>query len=408
MRTAPKGALLLAAGLLCPTLAQADHVPVFADDFDDDALDPTHWLVGHLKKAPPIAWGEAGSAKVRAEQGEARLTGGWEDNALLGLKNVDLSQGGLVSFRAKYSGCCEQAYQVVVSAAQRLEDASRYELALPLHGPGGLLQQYQTYAATLDAGTASLYRGCAAGPAGATWSLVAHGELPGARWVYWMEGNEDRTLHMDNVRVTADLEFPVLETPPGSPRDLEAELTALDRTITLQWKPPSDSGSCPVVGYRVYRGTSSGGLTQLLAVVGEVLTYTDAQLALLTTYYYRVSAFSVVSEGQVGNEASPFVVRETTVGSSESATVCPSPLLCPAPPALRATVTLARTAPSLDPDVRSLGPLTVEVGSLGAEVCPRLCPFPGEPHAGLKSGAEARLAAGGAEVDVAQPVDAFV
>jgi fibronectin type 3 domain-containing protein len=72
--------------------------------------------------------------------------------------------------------------------------------------------------------------------------------------------------------------------------------------IALTWTTPDSRGGSPS-GYRVYRGTSSGGET-LLARTGVTTSYVDVTATSGTTYYYRVSAVNSLGEGAMSNERS--------------------------------------------------------------------------------------------------------
>jgi len=89
--------------------------------------------------------------------------------------------------------------------------------------------------------------------------------------------------------------------PPSAPRNLRA--TAGDREVVLVWEAPVSDGGSPLTGYTIYRGTISGDLS-LVASVGNVLAYTDTDLANGMMYYYQVAAVSVIGEGQRSGEVS--------------------------------------------------------------------------------------------------------
>ncbi len=72
--------------------------------------------------------------------------------------------------------------------------------------------------------------------------------------------------------------------------------------IGLTWSPPRTVGSASS-GYRVYRGTASGGET-LLATLGTSTSYTDSTAVPGTTYYYVVRAVDSLGEGARSNERS--------------------------------------------------------------------------------------------------------
>ena len=68
-------------------------------------------------------------------------------------------------------------------------------------------------------------------------------------------------------------------------------------------------------GYKVYRGTTSGGET-LVATLGTATTYTDATPTGGVAYYYRVSGFNSLGEGTPSNERSARpTTRDTTAPS---------------------------------------------------------------------------------------------
>ncbi len=89
-------------------------------------------------------------------------------------------------------------------------------------------------------------------------------------------------------------------TVPGAPTGLAA--TALRPSgIRLTWSAPASSGGSPILGYRIYRSTSSGAEV-LLATVGNVTTYTDNGTASHTRYYYKVAAVNAVGPGALSAE----------------------------------------------------------------------------------------------------------
>lgn len=88
---------------------------------------------------------------------------------------------------------------------------------------------------------------------------------------------------------------------PSAPRDLRAE--AEDLGITLTWRAPRDNGGLPLLGYNLYRGTSSGAEDFYIAVV-LITTFIDLLVDDGVTYYYQVTAFNLDGEGARSNEAS--------------------------------------------------------------------------------------------------------
>ena len=89
--------------------------------------------------------------------------------------------------------------------------------------------------------------------------------------------------------------------PPGAPRSLLA--LAGDGRATLSWQAATSQTIYPVIGYRVYRGLTSGAATQLV-YEGAATTYVDTPVINGTRYFYVVKAFNDNGEGPASNEAS--------------------------------------------------------------------------------------------------------
>src|SRR5262249_30342983 len=78
---------------------------------------------------------------------------------------------------------------------------------------------------------------------------------------------------------------------PGAPSF--AFVAGGNGTVNLSWNAPSSNGGSAVTGYRVYRGTYSGGET-VLTTLGNVASWSDTGVTNGTTYYYQVSALNSV------------------------------------------------------------------------------------------------------------------
>ena len=95
---------------------------------------------------------------------------------------------------------------------------------------------------------------------------------------------------------------PVPPTAPMAPRNLQA--AAGDTQVTLSWLAPADDGGSAITGYRIYRGTASGALTLLPAMVQESARFhPDTGLSNGQPYYYQVSAVNAVDESPPSSEA---------------------------------------------------------------------------------------------------------
>jgi hypothetical protein len=99
-------------------------------------------------------------------------------------------------------------------------------------------------------------------------------------------------------------------TTPGPPT-LNYAISGTS-SVRLAWSAASSGGSA-ISSYRIYRGTQRGGenLVTPVATVGDILSYTDDEVSDGVTYYYKVSAVSVVGEGALSGEkfATPAAVR---------------------------------------------------------------------------------------------------
>ncbi len=90
-------------------------------------------------------------------------------------------------------------------------------------------------------------------------------------------------------------------TPPSAPLGLST--AAGEGRVDLSWSVPADDGGANLTGYNVYRGTAPGALA-LLAFVGPVLNFTDAEVRNGVTYLYQVTALNGFREGARSPEAS--------------------------------------------------------------------------------------------------------
>ena len=82
--------------------------------------------------------------------------------------------------------------------------------------------------------------------------------------------------------------------------------------VHLTWSQSDDGGS-PITGYKILRGTTSGGET-LLANIGNVTRYDDNTVNSSTTYYYRVVAVNAQGESCGNNEVSIKPLGDTCTG----------------------------------------------------------------------------------------------
>ena len=83
-------------------------------------------------------------------------------------------------------------------------------------------------------------------------------------------------------------------TVPSAPRSPSASRNAT-KGVNLSWTAPSSTGGSAITGYRIYRSTSSGTETFLVAV-GVVTSYVDKATTAGVRYYYQISAVNAVGE----------------------------------------------------------------------------------------------------------------
>ena len=82
-------------------------------------------------------------------------------------------------------------------------------------------------------------------------------------------------------------------TAPSAPQNVQA--VASNAQVTLTWQVPASNGGSVVIGFKVYRGTTSG-TGSLLATLGNVLTYVDSTVTNGQTYFYTITAVNGIGE----------------------------------------------------------------------------------------------------------------
>ena len=107
----------------------------------------------------------------------------------------------------------------------------------------------------------------------------------------------------------------------GSPRiPSNIESTPGCNTVTLTWTPPEETGGHPILGYRVYRGTTTTGIGHLDDLDNRT-SYTDMDVVNGKTYLYQICAFTEYGDGPksgtiiarpVGGPSAPYEVETST------------------------------------------------------------------------------------------------
>jgi aqualysin 1 len=124
-------------------------------------------------------------------------------------------------------------------------------------------------------------------------------------------------------------------TPPAAPVLSGAAGNAV---ANLSWTVP-DNGGAAILGYRIYRGASSGTAALFASVGAASTTYADTTAANGVTYFYQVRAHNDVGDGTLSNEVSVTPVAPPVV------TVPSAPLNLSAVPASGRGVQLSWQVP---------------------------------------------------------------
>jgi fibronectin type 3 domain-containing protein len=129
--------------------------------------------------------------------------------------------------------------------------------------------------------------------------------VAGTIYYYRMDAFND--LISSSYGNEVSIRIPVIPDPP----------TGLTSTVTgssvhLNWTAPHDDGGSAILGYKVYRGTVSGGEAASPIGTFSSTSYDDLTTTPGIRYYYVVRSFNAVGSSVIGNEAT---VRVPTVPS---------------------------------------------------------------------------------------------
>jgi parallel beta-helix repeat protein len=97
-------------------------------------------------------------------------------------------------------------------------------------------------------------------------------------------------------------------SPPGIVSNLISG--SGDSFVQLTWNAPISNGGSDITGYRIYRGSESGGQTFLIEI-GNLLTYNDTTVTNGVTYYYKISSVNTIGEGPQSGETSSLPQKDT-------------------------------------------------------------------------------------------------
>jgi predicted transcriptional regulator/fibronectin type 3 domain-containing protein len=111
--------------------------------------------------------------------------------------------------------------------------------------------------------------------------------LIGTTYYYAVSAYHENEGNLSNIVNLTIYESPLIPTGFSA--------SAVCGTVHLNWTPPVDTGGQTLLGYRLYRGTSTASIT-LLEELGQVTNYIDSNVTHGTTYLYQVSAFTGFGE----------------------------------------------------------------------------------------------------------------
>jgi len=110
-----------------------------------------------------------------------------------------------------------------------------------------------------------------------------------------------------------------MQEKPQPPRLLSATLQEAE--ILINWSPPVDDGGSPVYSYLVYRSTDTSNFSQVAALNGSVLGWTDNGIQQGKTYIYKMRARNDIGLSDFSNTVSVAVPISDRNSSEDSSTV---------------------------------------------------------------------------------------
>ena len=135
-------------------------------------------------------------------------------------------------------------------------------------------------------------------------------------------GSYDTSSNGRDDVILFKLDF-TISAPPMAPTGLNAKLRS--DHVKLTWRHPTNNGTSPLIGYRIYRymegGNGSGNRSSWftnIATIGPVTSWDDHGIILGNYYYYYIKAYNLVGDSppsswaEAGDHLSPSIVKDHT------------------------------------------------------------------------------------------------
>jgi predicted phage tail protein len=129
---------------------------------------------------------------------------------------------------------------------------------------------------------------------GSTLSHIETGLINGQEYTYKVSASNYIGWGPNSTAVQTT---PVVPVPPGVLSNFHVE--AGNANVTLSWDAPTNNGSHPITGIKIYRGVNSSSMTLLTTVTSN--TYVDTGLTNGQKYYYQVRAVSNAGDGALSD-----------------------------------------------------------------------------------------------------------
>ncbi|UCE10911.1 MAG: right-handed parallel beta-helix repeat-containing protein [Candidatus Thorarchaeota archaeon] len=99
----------------------------------------------------------------------------------------------------------------------------------------------------------------------------------------------------------------IILTPPCPPMNMQRVLGSGE--IEISWDAPTHDGNLPLLGYRVYRGSTPYNY-EMLVEIGPLTTFADSSILPDRMYFYVVTAFNGLLEGESSSSVNNLIEHD--------------------------------------------------------------------------------------------------